>query len=88
MVDTFYSHVTFDINKAEPVDDGTPYVDGIYFKDCELETVGGNAIYLCGLPEMPLGLIHLENIKAKGKKGIFSANTTKIIMKNVEVETF
>lgn len=88
MVDTFYSHITFDVNKAEPVDEGTPYVDGIYFKDCELETVGGNAIYLCGLPEMPLGLVHLENIKAKGIKGMYVANTAKLTMKNVEVETF
>lgn len=88
MVDTFYSHVTFDVNKAEPLDEGTPYVDGIYFKDCELETVGGSAIYLCGLPEMPLGLIHLENVRAKGKKGMFTANTTKVVMKNVEVSTF
>lgn len=88
MVDTFYSHKKFDINAAEEVNDGTPVVDGIYFKDCTVETVGGNAIYLCGLPEMPLGLVHLENIRAKGKKSMFCANTTKLILKNVEVETF
>ncbi len=88
MVDTFYSHVRFDINEMQEVNDTTPVVDGIYFKDCTVETVGGSAIYLCGLPEMPLGLIHLENIRAKGKKAMFTANTTKLVLKNVEVETF
>ncbi len=88
MVDTFYSHITFDVNKAEEVNEGTPVVDGIYFRDCEVETVGGTAIYLCGLPEMPLGLIHLENIRAKGINGMYIANTSKLIMKNVEVETY
>ena len=60
-------------------------VDGIYFKDITLETVGGNAIYFCGLPEMPFKNVYMENVKAHGKYGIKTKNIDNLQMINVDV---
>ncbi len=37
--------------------DGAPIVEDIYFKDITLDTIGGNAIYFYGLPEMPFKIM-------------------------------
>ena len=84
-VDNFYSHVTFDPDIAEEINDGTPVMDGIYFKNIELDTIGGNAVYLCGLPESPLENIYFENVRARGTRGITVMNTKSVEMKNTVI---
>ena len=84
-VDQYYSHETFDVDAAEPVDEGTAIIRDITFKDIELETVGGNAVYLAGLPESPLINITLDNVTAKGKRGMKAMNIDGLCMKDVTV---
>lgn len=86
-VDGFYSFDVFDADAAAEAeaDEGTPVVDGIYFKDLTVDTVGGNAIYLCGLPEMPFKNIYLENIKAHGKYGMKVKNIENLQLIHVDV---
>lgn len=84
-VDQFYSHETFDVDAAEPVDEGTAVIRDITFKDIELETIGGNAIYLAGLPESPLINITLDNVTAKGKCGMKAMNIDGLCMNDVTV---
>ncbi len=73
-VDGFYGAKEFDADAAQGVDDGTPIVEDIYFKDITLRTVAGNAVYLCGLPEAHFRNICLENVTAHGKYGLRSKN--------------
>ena len=84
-IDQFYSHETFDVDAAEPVDEGTAVIRDITFKDIELETIGGNAIYLAGLPESPLINITLDNVTAKGKRGMKAMNIEGLCMNDVTV---
>jgi polygalacturonase len=84
-IDGFYGYEEFDADKTAEINDGTPIVDGIYFKDITLETVAGNAIYLCGLPEVPFKNIYLENVKAHGKYGMKVKNIDNLQLVNVDV---
>ncbi|MCM1192038.1 MAG: glycoside hydrolase family 28 protein [Acetatifactor muris] len=83
--DGFYGYETFDADAPAEVNEGTPVVDGIFFRDITVDTIGGNAIYLCGLPEMPFRNIYLENVKAHGKYGIKTKNIDNLHMDNVDV---
>jgi len=85
-VDNFYSIDTFDTKEKMPVDDSTPAIRDITFRNIEVDTVGGNAIWLAGLPEMPLERIVLDNVKAKGITGFIAANVRGLILRNVTVE--
>ena len=85
-VDNFYSHLEFDPHQAEPADDGTPTIRNVLFQNLTLDTVGGNAIYLTGLPESPLQNIRLENITAIGKYGFIANNIRGLELDNVSVE--
>lgn len=84
-VDEFYSHDTFDARHPEPVGEGTSVIRNILFKNISVETTAGNAVYLAGLPEMPLENICLENVEAKGRYGMKAANIRGLCMKNVAV---
>lgn len=84
-IDGFYGEEVFDADTPAEVNEGTPVVDGIYFKDITLETVGGNAIYMCGLPEMPFKNVYLENVKAHGRYGIKVKNIDNLQQINVTV---
>jgi polygalacturonase len=83
--DAFYGSKEFDADAPEEINDGTPVVDGIYFKNITLETVAGNAIYLYGLPEMPYKNIYLENVTAHGKHGMKVKNIDNLQLINVNV---
>ncbi len=85
--DGFYGAAEFDADTPMEIDSGTPVVDGIYLKDITLETVAGNAIYLCGLPEMPFRNIYMENIRAHGKYGMKVKNIANLQQKNVSVSS-
>ena len=83
--DGFYGDIEFDADTPKEINDGTPVVDSIYFKDITVDTIGGNAIYLCGLPEMPFKNIYLENVRAHGKYGIKVKNVDNLQMINTSV---
>lgn len=84
-VDGFYGAEKFDAEKAVPVDEGTPVVEDIYFKDISLTTVAGNAVYLCGLPESHFKNICLENVRARGKYGMKYKNIDGLRLINTDV---
>ncbi len=83
--DAFYGDEVFDEDTLSEVNEGTPVVDGIYFKNITVETIAGNAIYLCGLPEMPFKNIYLENVTAHGKYGMTVKNIDNLQQVNVNV---
>jgi len=85
--DGFYGDKEFAPDKAAPIDEKTPIVDGIYFKDIIVNTISANAIYLFGLPEMPFKNIYLENVKAHGKYGIKVKNIDNLQLINVDVSS-
>lgn len=84
-IDQYYSHITFDVNSVEPVTEGTAKIKNIIFSNIELETVGGNAIYLAGLAESKLENIILRNVNAKGKYGMKAYNIDGLVLDNVTV---
>ncbi len=86
-IDNFYSKITFDPSEKCPADEGTPKIRNIIFENIELSTVGGNAIYLSGLPESPLEGIYLKNISAKGKFGLKAYNIRGLKTENVSVKS-
>lgn len=86
-IDQFYSHISFDANKAEEVNDGTSIIRNITFKNITLDTWAGNAIYLTGLPESPLQNIRLDNVTAIGKYGFKANNITGLVMNDLTVES-
>lgn len=86
-IDQFYSHEEFDPDKPEEVNEGTSVIRNIYFKNIVLDTHGGNAIFMAGLPESPLRNIYLENVNAVGKYGLKAYNIEGFVMKNVAVSS-
>ena len=86
-IDQFYSHDEVDENTLKPVDEGTPVIRNIVFSNIELKTVAGNAVYMVGLPEMPIKDIRLENVRATGKYGMKAANVEGLIMIDVAVRS-
>lgn len=85
-IDMFYAQTSCDTETAEKFSEETPAIGNIILKDINLETIGGKAIYICGLPESPVGSVCMENIKAKGRYGIFTANIKRLTAKNMSVE--
>lgn len=83
--DAFYGIGEFDPDRKEPVDETTPVAENITLKNITLDTDAGNAIYLCGLPEMPYRNFRLENVKAHGKYGMKTKNMENLDLINVEV---
>ncbi len=84
-VDGFYGEERFDPDLTCPVDEGTPVVEDIYFKDISLETIAGNAVYLYGLPEARFKNIYLENVKARGKYGIKTKNIDNLRLIDTDI---
>jgi polygalacturonase len=83
--DAFYGDEVFDADIPSEINEGTPVVDGVYFKNITIDTIAGNAIYLCGLPEMPFKNIYLENVTAHGKYGMTVKNIDALRQINVNV---
>ena len=84
-IDAFYGEDVFDADAPAPVDETTPVIEDIYFKNISLRTVAGNAIYICGLPERHFRNIYLENVTAHGKYGMKTKNVDNLITVNVSV---
>jgi len=85
-VDQFYGDDKSDIGTAKPKDESTPLIRNVLFQNITLDTVGGNAIYLTGLPESPLENIRLENVSAIGEHGFIANNVRGLVLDNVSVD--
>lgn len=85
-VDMFYSVEAVDHHTASTVDEGTPTFRNITFQNIDLETLGGNAIYISGLPERPVERLTLRNIRARGKYGMQVHNVTALQIEDVAVD--
>lgn len=85
-VDQFYGDAEFDPRIAKPNDETTPLIRNVLFQNITVDTAGGNAIYLTGLPESPLENIRLENVTAIGEHGLIASNIRGLVMDNVSVD--
>lgn len=83
--DGFYGLDEFDPDAVAEINERTPEVDGLYFKDITLETIAGNAVYLYGLPEKPFKNVYMENVTARGKYGMKTKNIENLQLINVDV---
>lgn len=86
-IDNFYSKITFDPSEEMEVDESTPKIRNICFENIKVKTVGGNAMWIAGLPESPLENIYLRNINAHGKNGLKAYNIKGISIENVNVKS-
>lgn len=80
-VDNFYSHITFDSDKEEPITEGTPVIKDVIIENIKLDIKSGNAVYLVGLPEKPLENISLKNVHIVGDSAIEVKNVIKLDLK-------
>jgi exo-poly-alpha-galacturonosidase len=85
-VDQFYGDGKPDVGASKPKDESTPVIRNVLFQNITLDTVGGNAIYLTGLPESPLENIRLENVHATGEHGFIANNIRGLVLDNVSVD--
>ena len=84
-IDGFYGDDESNPDIPAEINDGTPEVDGIYFKNISIKTAAGNAVYICGLPERHFKNIYLENVTAHGKYGMKVKNTDNLQSINTSV---
>jgi polygalacturonase len=69
-----------------PVNESTPVFKNIRIKDV-ICNGALTAIYVCGLPEMPIQKMQLENISIKSKEGASFTFASDIDMKNVCIDS-
>ncbi|MCC8169442.1 MAG: hypothetical protein LIO59_03600, partial [Oscillospiraceae bacterium] len=86
-IDQFYSCVEFRADLPKEVNAATPKIRNISIKNTSLETQSGNAVYIVGLPEMPIENITLENMTAVGKYGLKVKNVNGFKSKNICVKS-
>ncbi len=84
-IDQTYGTDHPDLVHPVPVDDNTPYIGRITFRNIRVSTPYGKPIYICGLPERHIDGITLENIDAEGKDGCIIINADHVRMSNVSV---
>lgn len=87
-VDEFYGVEEFDENGAMPVNEGTPHIRNISFKNIDTKTIAGNAVFITGLAESPLENITLENVRARGIGGMKANNIEGLVLKAVDIKGF
>lgn len=85
-VDQFYGAIDPDPLAGQPKDGGTSLIRNITFENIVLDTTGGNAIYLAGLPERPLENITLRNVTARGIRGFIAYNIRGLTLDSVSVD--
>ncbi len=68
-----------------PVDEGTPK-----FQDIHIENIvcrgADDAVFLMGLPEMPIRDIYFKNVSITSRKGVFLTDADGIHFDNVQIE--
>ena len=85
-VDQFYSYDVKDEDLTWPVDETTPKIKNLVFRNIRLKTIAGHAIYLAGLPEAPMENVFLDCIQAEGKTGLYAENINGLNMRIVNVK--
>lgn len=70
---------------AEPVDEGTPCFRKIKIKDVICRGAGW-AVWLQGLPEMPIQEVALENVQITADEGVACVDADQLSFKNVTIE--
>lgn len=83
-IDQFYSHDQIDPLTMELVNEGTPIIRNITFRNCKARTIAGNAVFIAGLPESPLQDIVLQNVEAEGLESCKIYNAGNIRLENVK----
>lgn len=86
-VDCYYGEKEYDHKEKRDVNDGTPVIRNIHFRNLTADTDEGHAIYLAGLPESPLQNITFEHITASGQHGLFAQNVDGLSLCNVQVDS-
>ncbi len=87
-VDAFYALrlSEFDVDAPCPAENA-PKLRDITFQNILIDTVGGNAVYLCGLPECHAENITLRNVTALGNTGMIVHNVDGLKLENCRVLT-
>jgi polygalacturonase len=71
---------------AEPLTPATPIFRDIHFKNIVIENPKGRFAYFCGLAELPVRGITLENVTGTAKQGFQGQNLDSIELRNVAIE--
>ncbi|MCU0474392.1 MAG: glycoside hydrolase family 28 protein [Bacteroidales bacterium] len=72
---------------AYPLTRMTPRIRNIHYKNIQCEAAGEHAIWIQGLPEMPIESITMEGIHVKSEQGILLIDAAAIQIKDIDVET-
>lgn len=86
-MNAFYKNEMEDTFLIKEVTEETPIVKDIYFRNLSIDTIKGNAIYVCGLPESPFENIRFVNIKARCEKGLEISNASHVKIDKVSIVT-
>ena len=84
-VDCYYGEKEYDHQEDRPIDEGTPVIQDIHFRNLTSDTEEGHAIYMAGLPESPLRNITFEHIRGIGQNGLFAQSVEGLSLKDVQV---
>lgn len=82
--DAYYGKEEFDADTRIDPSPGATWVNNVYMKNITIDTIAGNAIYLCGSPEVPFHNFYLENITVHRNRGMFVKNVEHLEMVNVK----
>ena len=86
-MDAFYAQEEFDPDTHRPIDEKTPAVENIVFKDINSETIAGRGVFLVGAPECPFKGVRFENVRVKGIKPPLIKNLSDPVMTDVDFVT-
>lgn len=87
IADLYYAGIGGGNEPVPSVNEGTPAFKNIHISDVSCRGAG-RAVYLNGLPEMPLENISIKNmVVTNAKQGIVLNKVAKVNIENVEIET-
>ena len=86
-MDAFYAQEAFDPDTHRPIDEKTPTVENIVFRDIDSETIAGRGVFLVGAPECPFKGVRFENVRVKGIKEPLIKNLSDAVMIHTEFNT-
>ena len=88
MKDIIHEAITIDMyyekRPPEPASERTPRIRGVYIRNITCDGAE-QAIYMNGLPEMPIEDVVIENFEASSNRGIFIDNAVGVRLSKVKV---
>lgn len=84
---SFFYYDESDVSVACPIDEGTPRISNVVFRDIECEDPYGWAICVLGLPEAPIEGLTFERVMARGLMGMRAVNLRNLVMRDCLVES-